>query len=310
MKNAMEIRKMLKTGIIGAGDVGANAAFFLAERNVGPVVVRDIQEGLATGKTLDIMEMAPLGRYRYPVGGTDSEQEVLESDVLLIAAGVTRTPGTSRDTLFGENRDLIVELAGKLNGYEGVVVVATEPVDAVVTLLVRESGIDPKRVLGLGGCLDAARLRYFIARDLGCFSEDVDTVVVGRHDRNMIVPTGYSRVAGIPVEHLLSEEKITSIIEELRGAGDSLLELSKRGSAFYTPAAVATDIIEAIVADTGRILSVSNVLDGQFDVQGAALSLPAMIGRSGIRRLILPKLSDTEHKAFTASGSEVAKLVG
>ncbi len=297
---------MRTTGIVGAGNVGANAAFFLAERNVGPVVVRDVEEGRATGKMLDIMEAAPLGRYHFPVRGTDSEQEVLDSDVLLIAAGATRAAGASRESLFTENRPLISGLAGQLKGFGGVVVVATEPVDAMVTLLVREAGLDSKRVMGLGGCLDVARMRFCISRELGCAVEDVDAMAVGRHDSDIIIPLAYSKVSGIPVEHLLPEEMCRALIEEVRGAGERIVEQSGRSAAFYAPAAVAADVIEAVVRDSGRVLSVSSVLDAR----GVALSLPAMIGAEGIRRILEPKLAGAERKAFAQSASAVAELVG
>ena len=301
---------MLTTGIIGAGNVGANAAFFLAERNVGPVVVRDVEEGRATGKMLDIMEAAPLGRYHFPVRGTDSEQEVLDSDVLLVAAGATRVAGASRESLLAENRPLISGLAGQLKGFGGVVVVATEPVDAMVTLLVREAGLDSKRVMGLGGCLDVARMRFCISRELGCAVEDVDAMAVGRHDSDIIIPLSYSKVSGIPVEHLLSAETCRGLVEEVRGAGERIVEQSGRSAAFYAPAAVAADVIEAVVRDSGRVLSVSSVLDGQLDARGVALSLPAMIGAEGIRRILEPKLAGAERKAFAQSASAVAELVG
>lgn len=301
---------MVTTGIVGAGNLGANAAFFLAERNVGPVLVHDIQEGLSTGKTLDIMEMAPLGRYRYPVQGTDSEEKVLESDILLVAAGSGMTPDKSRETLFAENREFIAELAKKLKGHEGIVILATEPVDELVTLFVRESGMDSRRVLGLGACLDAARLQYAVSRELGCFAEDVDALVVGRHDLSMIMPVDYVRVSGIPVAHLIEGDRLQAVFREVREAEDTILGLNNRSSAFYAPASVAADLVEAVAADTGRLLSVSSVLENRLGVSGAALSLPAMIGADGIRRIVEPRLTDDQKRAFAESGAAIAELVG
>ncbi|MFW6387681.1 MAG: lactate/malate family dehydrogenase [bacterium] len=301
---------MVTTGIIGAGNLGANTAFFLAERNVGPVLVHDIQEGLSTGKTLDIMEMAPLGRYRYPVHGTDSEEKVLESDVLLLAAGSGMTPEKTRETLYEENRELVAGLASRLSGHEGIVVLATEPVDELVTLFVRESGMDSRRVLGLGACLDAARLQYAVSRELGCFAEDVDALVVGRHDLSMIMPADYVRVSGIPVEHLIENNRLQAVFREVREAEDTILGLNNRSAAFYAPASVAADLVEAIVADTGRVLSVSSVLDNRLGVNGAALSLPAMVGAGGIRQIVEPKLTDDQKRAFAESGAAVNRLVG
>lgn len=297
---------MLKTGIIGAGNVGANTAFFLAERNVGPVAVHDRQEGLATGKALDIMEMAPLGGYRYPIYGTDDEGDVLSSDIVLIAAGTPGTPEASGSDLYKENEPVIRELAGKLAGHSGIVIIATEPVNELVTLFTRESGLDANRVLGLSGCLTAARLGYLVSRELGCFAEDIDALVLGDRDATMVVPADYCRVSGIPAHQLIGKEPFTRLADEAKGADRTLLETNKRSTPFYAAASVAADLIETVVADSGRILSVSTVLDGEFDIRGAAVSVPAMVNAKGVSKILKPAL-DADERASLSKGADQVK---
>lgn len=300
---------MLKTGIIGAGNVGANTAFFLAERNVGPVAVRDEQEGLAIGKALDIMEMAPLGRYRYPIYGTDDEGDVLSSDIVCIAAGTPGTPEASGAALYRENEAVIRDLAAKLSNHTGIVIIATEPVNELVTLFTRESGIDPKRVLGLSGCVTAARLRYAVSRELGCFAEDIDAIAVGHRDETMVLPADYCRVSGIPAHQLIGKETFSRLAQAAKSADQALLELNKRSTPFYAAASVAADLVEAIVADSGRILSVSTVLAGEFNVHGAAISVPAVVGAKGISKILTPALDSSESARVTEGAEQVTQTV-
>lgn len=300
---------MLKTGIFGAGNVGANTAFFLAERNIGPVAVHDEQEGLATGKALDIMEMAPLGRYRYPIYGTDDEADVLSSDIVCIAAGSPGTSDASGAALYEKNEALIRDFARKLSNHTGVVIIVTEPVDELVTLFTRESGIDSRRVLGLSGCLAAARLRYFVSQELGCFAEDVDALALGYRDEAMVIPADYCRVSGIPAHQLIGEDTFERLVEDVKNSEQRMLELNKRSTPFYAAASVAADVVEAIVADSGRILSVSTVLDGEFNVHGAALSVPAMVGAKGVSKILTPKLDASQSRNLSLGADRVKQTV-
>ena len=300
---------MLKTGIIGAGNVGANTAFFLAERNIGPVAVHDEQEGFATGKVLDIMEMAPLARSRYPIYGTDDEADVLSSDIVCIAAGTPGTPEASGAELYEKNAPLIRNLAGKLSNHAGVIIIVTEPVDELVTLFTRESGIDSRRVLGLSGCLAAARLRYLVSRELSCFAEDVDALALGYRNGSMVVPADYCRVSGIPAHQLIGEEAFARLASEAKNAEQEMLKLNKRSTPFYAAASVAADVIEAVVADSGRILSVSTVLDGEFNINGAAVSVPAMVTANGVSKILTPTLDASESKKLSKGADQVKQTV-
>lgn len=300
---------MKQIGIIGAGNTGANTAFFLAEKRVGRVVLQDIKEGLALGKALDIMEEAPLARYQFSITGTDNEQEALNSDVVLLAIGEVRQPGQNRTSVWAENRKLVSSFAEKLKGFRGVVIIVTEPVDASVTLFQQISGMEPGRVLGIGGALDGERMRYHVSRELHCVTEDIDALVIGRHDQRMIVPQDYTRVSGIPVRYLMDQSSLHAIVQKVKNAGDIVLESSKRSSAFYAPAMVTADIIQAILNDSRRMFSVSMTLTGQYGVTDAALSVPAMIGENGAGTVLEPKLSDDELQTFRESAAEIAALV-
>lgn len=298
---------MAQIGIIGSGNVGANAAFFAAEKNIAHVLMHDAKEGLATGKALDMMEAAPLRGYQYKLTGSDEVADVLGSDVVVVAAGETRVPGMKREDLYEKNRPIVDEIAGKLDGYGGVVVVATEPVD-LSTLALVKSGLPWQRVVGIGGTLDSQRLRGLIARELKVAQEDVKATVIGRHSDEMIALPAYCSVAGVPATKLMSETRLSELVRETVEAGDRIVALAKRTNSFYGPAAAAADIAEAVIRGTNRILSVSLVLTGQYGICDVALSLPALVGRAGIERVLEPALTDGERVRLEQSASSLASF--
>lgn len=302
---------MANIGIVGSGNVGANAAFFIAEKGVGDVVIADEQEGLSTGKALDMMEAAPVRRYKTKLQGSDSLDKALDSDIVVIAAGAIRKPGGKREDLFDENRSLIETMAGKLRRSQAIVVILTEPVDLMTSLFVQKSGLSRKRVMGIGGVLDSIRLRYALARELGLATDNVAATVIGPHNDQMIPLAAYSSVAGVPVKRLIPEERLTALFDEVRGGGDRILEQSQRSTAFYGPAAAACDVTEAIARNLRRVFPVSFVLEGELGVSDCAMSLPAIIGEKGIELVLEPRLSEEEQKAFESSGTELGnKLQG
>ena len=297
---------MTQIGIVGGGNVGANTMFFLAEKDVAPVIMYDVKEGLSTGKALDMMEAAPVRGYQFQLDGTDDVADVLAKDIVIVAAGETRQPGESRSSLFEKNKPIVDAVAEKLSGYNGVVIVMAEPVDLFVAHLV-SSGLPAGKVIGVAGGLDSARLQVAIARELKVAQEDVKATVIGRHDDDMIALPAYCSVAGVPVSTLMSDARFAELVDEVVKAGDTIVGLAKRTNSFYGPAAVATDIAQAVVNDSNRILSVSTVLSGQYGVSGVALSLPAMIGADGITKVIEPELTDDELARFKASADVLAK---
>lgn len=303
---------MAQIAIIGAGNVGANVAFFVAERNIGSVVMYDIQEGMATGKALDMMEAAPIRGYQYGISGTDDFKDVLDTDVAIMAAGTGRVPGMKREDLFTKNLDLIDGIARDMADYKGSVVLATEPVDLMVKRFQETSGLPASRVMGLGGVLDSTRLSHALGRTLGITTENISALVIGRHSDQMMILPDYCRVSGVPVAALMDQGDLERVMEETRTAGDVIVEMSQRASSFYGPSAAAADVVEAIIRDTGRVLPVSFVWDGDghYGIKDVAMSLPAVLNRSGITRAMEPVLSDEQVAALKGSADELQAIYG
>ena len=301
---------MANIGIIGSGNVGANCAFFLAEKGVGDVVLYDIQEGMSTGKALDMMEAAPVRGYSTRISGTDDIEDVLRADVLIVTAGAVRQPGMKREDLFEANRTPLSDIAARLAGTDHKVIVVTEPVDLMTALLSRQSGLPRERVMGLGGMLDSTRLRYLIAHELGVAMEDITATVIGRHSSSMVPLANYCTVAGVPISRLLPADRIEALFEATRNAGDLIVDMAQRASAYYGPSAAACDLAEAIVRNSGRICPVSIVLKGEYGLHDVAMSLPAIIGRNGVEQVLEPELEPEQRKRFVTAAHELQQILG
>ena len=301
---------MSQVSILGSGNVGANTAFFIAETGVEEVLLYDLQEGLAAGKALDMMEAAPIRKYRNRLRGALRMEEIAGSEIVVIAAGRVRRPGMKREDLFAENRALAGELAPRVAELapEAVVIVATEPVDPITREFVRASAFPRERVLGVGGCLDATRLRYAVARALGVSMEDVSALVIGRHSASMLALPRYSSVSGVPLPQLLPPQRVQELVAETASAGDLIVQMAQRSSAFYAPSAAVADIVNSVHMDLRRVLCVSLVLKGEYGLSGVALSLPAVVGRGGVRRVLTPRLTGEELAALRRSGAELTEL--
>jgi malate dehydrogenase len=302
---------MPKVSIIGSGNVGANAAFFIAEKGVMDVLLCDVAQGLSKGKSLDIMEAAPIRRYRNFLSGTDSLSDIRGSQMVILAAGAIRKPGMRREDLYEANSGLVRGLAGEVARLapDAIVIVATEPVDAITTLFVRESRMGRARVFGLGGILDGTRFRALIARELDLSMEIVTAMVIGRHSDDMIFLPRYASVSGVPLPLLLPAERIAALVEETRKAGGLVVELAKRASAYYAPSAAIAELVDAVHMNLNRIFSVSVLLNGEYGVRDVALSLPAVVGEKGAVRLLTPELTPEEIAAFQDSARKVGSLV-
>ena len=292
-------------GIIGSGNVGANMAFFIAEKLVDNVLLFDIQEGLVAGKSLDMMEAAPIRGYTTTIGSAESLDQILECELVFITAGSVRQPGMKREGLYTINLEIMEELAGKFNKYEGIVVIVTEPVDMLTRRFIKASGMDYSRVMGLGCILDSTRLRFMIATELNVSMENVSALVIGRHADPMIPLEKYCCVSGVPVSMFMDEEKLLSLFEETRGAGALIVDMAQRASSFYGPSAVAAELAETVFRNSRRILSVSHMLTGQYGIEDVCLSLPAVIGKDGIVRTLEPELEPSELKLLKSSAEEV-----
>jgi malate dehydrogenase len=296
--------------ILGSGNVGANTAFFIAETGVEDVLLYDLQEGLAAGKALDMMEAAPLRKYRNRLRGAAGLGEIAGAEIVVLAAGRVRRPGMRREDLFAENRQLASELAPRVAELapQAVAIVATEPVDPITLEFARASGFPRERVLGVGGCLDATRLRYAVARELGVSMEDVSAMVIGRHSDSMLALPRYCSVSGVPLPQLLPLPRVEALVAETAGAGDLIVQMAQRSSAFYAPSAAVADIVNSVHMDLRRVLCVSLVLQGEYGLSGVALSLPAVIGKGGVRRVLTPRLNGEELAVLKRSAAELASL--
>ena len=298
--------------VIGSGNVGANTAFFIAEKGITDVALYDIREGLATGKGLDMMEAAPVRRYRNRIWPAPSLDVVAETETVILAAGAVRKPGMEREDLFQDNREIVAQLAPEIGrkAPQAKVLVATEPVDMITAEFLRLSGLDRKQVMGIGGCLDVTRLRYLIARELGLSPENISALAIGRHSRDLIVPLRYCSVSGLPIEALLSGEQLERIVEDTRGAGDLIVSMAQRASAFYAPSAAVADVVDAIHMNLRRVLCLSVLLQGEYGIEGVAMSLPVVVGSGGVERVLTPALTPEETKLLEASARQLSSILG
>ena len=297
--------------VIGSGNVGANTAFFIAERGITDVALYDIRDGLAKGKGLDMMEAAPIRKYRNRIWEAKSLDVVAETETVILTAGAVRTPGMKREDLFEQNRSIVSDLAPKLARLapQAKFLVATEPVDLITTEFVKRSGLDRSKVMGIGGCLDVTRLRYFASQELGLSPENISATVIGRHSDAMIVMLRYCSVSGLPLTSLLGEEQQRKIVEQTRQAGDLIVNMAQRSSAFYAPSAAIVDVVDAIHMDLRRVTCVSLLFAGEYGINGVAMSLPAVIGRNGIERVISPNLTEQEHEQLRSSAAQLEKIL-
>jgi len=303
---------MKRVSIIGSGNVGANTAFFLVEKGIAEVTLFDTKQGIPKGNALDIMEAAPIRTYRTSVSGAETFDEIRGSDVVVLAAGSVRKPGMQREDLFEENLQVIKQWAKPVGNLapESTVVVLTEPVDLLTTVFVRESGMKREQVLGVGGILDSTRLVFALSRDMGVSPENVSALVIGQHGSEMIGLAQCSCVSGIPVLNLMLPEQFESLVNEVRNAGDFIVEMAKRSTAYYAPSAAAAEVADAVCRNTRRILSVSLVLKGEYGIEGIAMSVPAVVGERGVSRIFLPRLSAAQKIQFSRSAEKMLEKIG
>ncbi len=298
---------MKRVAIIGSGNVGANSAFFIAENRTASVTLVDIKEGLSAGKALDMLEAAPIRRYDTDIRGESDIEQVRDSDVVVIAAGRVRAPDQSRDELYRDNSHLMLRICEQIKRLapESVVINVVEPVDMITLLAQKYLEFDRMRVLGVGGLLSSTRLRYLISSALGVSSREVTGMVIGPHRPSMVVLRDTIRISGIPAEKLLPPEKLDAIIGQVRVAGDTILQMAQRSTAYYAPSAAVAALVEAIVRDTKAIMPVSIRLQNEYGLGGIAVSVPAQIGEKGVRKIVPVKMSLSEMKEFVDAANDL-----
>lgn len=296
-----------KITIVGAGNVGATTAHWIASRNLGDVVLVDVVEGLPQGKALDLLQAGPVAGFDVNVIGTNSYEDTRDSDVVVITAGVARKPGMSRDDLLQTNFNIIRSVVEQVVQYSpnAFMIVVSNPVDVMTYAAYRISGWPKERVMGMAGVLDSTRFRTFIAQELGISVKDVSAFVLGGHGDAMVPLVRYSYAGGIPIEKLLPRETIDRIVERTRKGGGEIVNLLKTGSAFYAPAASTADMVEAILRDQRRLLPAIAYLDGEYGERDIYVGVPVILGGKGIEKVVEIELTPEEQEAFRHSVQSV-----
>ena len=298
-----------KITIIGAGNVGATAAHWAASRNLGDILLLDVVEGVPQGKALDLLQSGPVDGFNNRITGSNDFADLAGSDVVIITAGLARKPGMSRDDLLAKNVAIVKSCAEQVARHapDCVLIVVTNPIDAMVYTAFKVTGFPRERVIGMAGVLDSARYRTFLAEALGVAARDVNALVMGIHGDNMLPLIRLANVAGVPVTDLLSAEELAAIVHRTQHGGAEIVNHLKTGSAFYTPGLAAVEMAEAVITDSKRVMPCAAYVEGEFGFSGCFLGVPVVLGNKGVERIIQFKLTAEEQTAMTDSEAAVRK---
>lgn len=300
-----------KLTVIGGGNVGATCAHWAAAKELGDVVLLDIVEGMPQGKALDLLQAGPIEGFDCRITGTNQYEDTAGSDVIIITSGLARKPGMSRDDLLIKNTQIVksvTEQAAK-HSPAAVLIVVSNPLDAMVYTAWQASKFPPHRVVGQAGVLDTARYRAFIGLELGCSVEDITALLLGGHGDDMVPLPSFTSVAGIPVTHLIPKDRLDAIVERTRKGGGEIVSLLKTGSAYYAPAAASVQMAEAIIKDKKRILPCAAYCDKEYGIGGYFVGVPALLGKGGVEKVIEVPLNQQERAMFDTSIQHVKDLV-
>ncbi len=302
----------MKITVIGAGNVGATAAFRLAEKQFArDLVLLDVVDGVPQGKGLDMFQTGPVGPFDTQVVGTNDYKDTADSDIVLITAGLPRKPGMTREDLLLKNAGIVKDVTENILTYSKnpIIIVVSNPLDIMTHVAYVRSRLPKERVIGMAGVLDAARFRAFISMELGVSMQDINACVLGGHGDAMVPVVKYTTVAGIPISELMSQERIDALVERTRNGGAEIVNFLKTGSAFYAPAASAVDMIESIVLDRKRVLPCSVQLNGEYGINGTFVGVPVKLGRNGVEKIYEIDLSAQDLKALRDSAAIVDENV-
>ena len=299
-----------KISVIGAGNVGASAAFRAAELELGDVVLVDIVEGMPQGKALDLYQMCPVSGKDVTFVGSNDYSETAGSDIVIITSGIPRKPGMSRDDLISTNTKIVKDVTEKVASLspDSIIILVTNPLDAMVYVAHRVSGFPKHRVMGMAGVLDSARFRTFISMELGVSVENIHAFVLGGHGDDMVPLPRYTTVAGIPITELLSPDRIEALVDRTRKGGAEIVKLLKTGSAFYAPGTSVVEMAEAILRDKKKILPCCVLAEGEYGVENTFVGLPVKLGSGGVERIMEIELSGEERAELHASAGRVKDL--
>jgi malate dehydrogenase len=301
-----------KIALIGAGNIGGTMAHLCALKGLGDVVLYDVIDGLPQGKALDLLQSAPIENFDAQITGTTKYEDIAGADVCIVTAGIVRKPGMSRDDLLGTNVKILKQVGEgiKTHAPNALVIVITNPLDAMVTLMKRVTGFPKNRVVGQSGILDSSRYRTFIAQDLKVSVASVSALVLGGHGDDMVPVRSSCLVSGVPVEKFISSQRLDEIEARVKNAGGEIVALLKTGSAFYSPASAAVRMAQSYLMDKKEILPCAAYLEGEYGVNGYYFGVPVMIGAGGVEKVIEMVLGPRERKLFDESLGHVKDLVG
>jgi malate dehydrogenase len=297
--------------VIGAGNVGASVAQRVAEASLADVVLVDIVEGLPQGKALDLAEAAPVVGHDMKVVGTNDYADTAGSDIIVVTSGLARQPGMTRDDLLAKNAGIVRSVVQQAAAHSpgAILIIVTNPLDAMCHVALEASGFPPERVIGMAGVLDSARFRSFIAMELGVSVSSTHAFVLGGHGDTMVPLPRYSTAGGVPITELLDAERVEALVDRTRNGGAEVVALLKTGSAFYAPAASVVQMVDSILNDRRAILPCAALLQGQYGVDELFVGVPVKLGRGGITEIVEIELTDDERAAFERSAGAVRELV-
>jgi malate dehydrogenase len=302
-----------KISIIGAGNVGATAAHWAASKELGDIVLVDIPltKGMPAGKALDLYQASPIEGFDSRIVGATDYAPTDGSDVVIITAGIPRKPGMSRDDLIATNTQIVREVAQNVAKHspKAVLIVVSNPLDAMVYVAWKASGFAPAQVVGQAGVLDTARYRAFLAAEIGCSVEDVQALLLGGHGDDMVPLARYTFAGGIPITQLVKKDRLDEIIKRTRNGGAEIVALLEKGSAYYAPAAASVQMAESIIRDKKRILPCAAFCDKEYNVGGYFVGVPCVLGSAGVERIIEIEMDEAERQMFQSSVQHVRDLV-
>ena len=300
-----------KAAVVGAGNVGATTAQRLYERGYIDVVLVDVVEDMPQGKALDIAESGPVLGIDAAITGSNGYDETAGSDVVVVTAGIARKPGMSRDDLLFTNMKIVGSVVGEVvsRSPDAVLIVVSNPLDAMVQHAYSLAGLPKSRVVGMAGVLDTARFRTFLAQELGVSVKDVQAYVLGGHGDQMVPLTKYTTVGGVPISDLLGAEALERIVKRTQGGGGEIVALLKTGSAFYAPSAAVAEMVDAILLDQKRLLPCAALLEGEYGIDGVYMGVPVILGAGGVERVVELDLTADEKAALDKSADAVRELV-
>jgi len=300
-----------KVTVVGSGNVGATAAQRIAEKGYADVVLVDIIEGVPQGKALDMMEAGPVEGYDCRIVGSNGYEETANSDIVVITAGLARKPGMSRDDLLMKNYEIVKGVTEQVARHspKAILVMVSNPLDAMAQVALKVSGFPRERVVGMAGVLDSARFRTFIAMELGVSVENVHALVMGGHGDTMVPLPRFSTVAGVPITELMNADTIARLVKRTRDGGAEIVGYLKTGSAYYAPSSAAVEMVDAILMDRKMILPCAAYLQGEYDIRDLFVGVPVKLGSKGIEKIIDLKLTAEERAMLQKSADSVAELV-